>query len=426
VRPRALFVGHVPPDARGGGVGNHMGEAARAVSDLFEISWFTRGSDGSGDDLAVSEETLFEGGRAFVFAHRGVRGTSFRERTRFEPAEAAFDRVLRSVRPDVVHIHHWSWLSSGMAAAARAFGARVVLTLHDHVATCPRGRRYRPDDVVCETVVPETCAACVVPRWIEAVRNPDSKARAIVRALFGRSEDLRLLAERERRILDMLASADAIVFPSEDARRRCAERFGSLSDRMRVIPPVWKRPLSAPPRRPDGAVFRVGLLGDPAFAKGIVPAARAIAGCERPTSLDVWGEPSAHVAGVLSAAAPGHVRWRGRYTPDTLGDVMATLDAVVVPSLWPETFGIVAREAAAYGRPVIVSAIGGLADAVVRGVAVGVPPGDVHALRAAIDALPSGSDPIAVPSGVDAEWCEGRDGLRALYADLVVGGKTGA
>ena len=425
MRPRALLVGHVAPDARGGGVGNHMGELARVLSDRFDVSWFTRAIDGSGSDLEVSEKTSSEGGRAFVFTHRGLRGTSFRERTRFPPAETAFDHVLRSVRPDVVHIHHWSWLSSGMAAAARAFGARVVVTLHDHVATCPRGRRYRPDDVVCETVVPETCAACVVPRLIEAVRSPDSKGRAFLRAFLGRAEDLRLLAEREGRIADMLASAHALVFPSEDARRRCAERFGVLADRMRVIPPVWKRPRVVPPRRPNGTVFRVGFLGDPAFAKGIVPAARAVAACARPTSLDVWGDAGADVAGVVATAAPGRVRWCGRYAPEALGAVMETLDAVVVPSLWPETFGIVAREAAAYGRPVIASAIGGLADAVTRGVAIGVPPGDTHALRAAIDALPSGSDAYAVPSGVDAEWSEGRDALRALYAELVVGCKTG-
>ena len=53
-----------------------------------------------------------------------------------------------------------------------------------------------------------------------------------------------------------------------------------------------------------------------------------------------------------------------------------------------ETFGLVVLEAMVSGRPVIASRIGGLADIVVDG-ATGmlVPPGDVGALRDAIQYL---------------------------------------
>jgi glycosyltransferase involved in cell wall biosynthesis len=57
----------------------------------------------------------------------------------------------------------------------------------------------------------------------------------------------------------------------------------------------------------------------------------------------------------------------------------------VVPSVWPEPFGLVAIEAMAAGRPVIASAIGGLVDIVVDGVTgILVPPGDAVALRTSI------------------------------------------
>jgi glycosyltransferase involved in cell wall biosynthesis len=58
---------------------------------------------------------------------------------------------------------------------------------------------------------------------------------------------------------------------------------------------------------------------------------------------------------------------------------------VAAPSLLPESFGIVALEAAAAGRPAIVSDIGGLKDVVVDGeTGLLVPPGDREALRAAL------------------------------------------
>jgi glycosyltransferase involved in cell wall biosynthesis len=60
----------------------------------------------------------------------------------------------------------------------------------------------------------------------------------------------------------------------------------------------------------------------------------------------------------------------------------------VVPSRFPDPCPTVALEAMAAGRPVVGSAVGGLADLVVDGVTgVLVPPGDAAALRSAIQQL---------------------------------------
>jgi glycosyltransferase involved in cell wall biosynthesis len=60
----------------------------------------------------------------------------------------------------------------------------------------------------------------------------------------------------------------------------------------------------------------------------------------------------------------------------------------VAPSIWAEPFGIVALEAAAAGKPVIASAIGGLRDVVVDGeTGVLVPPGDRDALGSALERM---------------------------------------
>jgi glycosyltransferase involved in cell wall biosynthesis len=60
----------------------------------------------------------------------------------------------------------------------------------------------------------------------------------------------------------------------------------------------------------------------------------------------------------------------------------------VVPSVWPEPFGLVALEAMISGRPVIASRIGGLSDTVVDGeTGLLVPPGDATALAKALRRL---------------------------------------
>jgi glycosyltransferase involved in cell wall biosynthesis len=70
-----------------------------------------------------------------------------------------------------------------------------------------------------------------------------------------------------------------------------------------------------------------------------------------------------------------------------LGQYYERAAAVVVPSR-REGYGIAAREAMAYGRPVVATAVGGLLDAVEDGVTgLLVPPRDPDSLRAALDRL---------------------------------------
>jgi glycosyltransferase involved in cell wall biosynthesis len=82
------------------------------------------------------------------------------------------------------------------------------------------------------------------------------------------------------------------------------------------------------------------------------------------------------------------VHFKGWLNPDELAQEFAEASIVVVPSLWPEPFGIVGIEAFAAGRPVIASDTGGIGDWLTDGVSgLLVPAGDVAALAGALDEL---------------------------------------
>jgi glycosyltransferase involved in cell wall biosynthesis len=88
--------------------------------------------------------------------------------------------------------------------------------------------------------------------------------------------------------------------------------------------------------------------------------------------------------GPLRGRVPGAL---GFVAPAELGPYYERAAVVAVPSR-REGYGVVAREAMAWGRPVVASSVGGLADAVEDGVTgVLVPPGDVPALRTALERL---------------------------------------
>jgi glycosyltransferase involved in cell wall biosynthesis len=61
------------------------------------------------------------------------------------------------------------------------------------------------------------------------------------------------------------------------------------------------------------------------------------------------------------------LRTYGPYDPFELPELLADVDAVIVPSLVWETFSIVAREALACGVPVIASRLGALPEAIREG-----------------------------------------------------------
>ena len=88
--------------------------------------------------------------------------------------------------------------------------------------------------------------------------------------------------------------------------------------------------------------------------------------------------------GPLRERVPGAV---GFVAPGRLGPYYRAAAVVAAPSL-REGYGVAAREAMAWARPVVAGAVGGLTDAVedeVTGLLV--PPGDVPALRAALERL---------------------------------------
>jgi glycosyltransferase involved in cell wall biosynthesis len=112
----------------------------------------------------------------------------------------------------------------------------------------------------------------------------------------------------------------------------------------------------------------------------------------------------------------------GAVSPSELGAYYERAAVVAVPSR-REGYGMVAREAMAHGRPVVATAVGGLADAVEHEVnGLVVPVRDVAALRAAIERLLGDAElrarlGRAAREKAEREW--GRDAaaaaLRTVY-----------
>lgn len=304
-----------------------------------------------------------------------LRSTSYRvtqshqdtERRHAPPApdpETVLDlqRVLRRERPQVVHAHNW--IVHSYLPLARGSHSALVLSLHDYGLICAT-KRLRRHDEVCSGPAPVKCQICASEHY--------GLTKGLVAASGTRSRESRL-----RRNVDVFLPVSSTV---EDL---CRMREDDVSQ---VIPNfIGELPEPAPgdPRLaelPEGPFIL--FFGDATEDKGAWHLAEAYRQLEDPPPLVMVGRcyidelrerPNVHVTGA----------WPHRLAIEALRRSLFT----VAPSLWPEPFGLVALEAAAAGKPIIASDIGGLRDIVVDGeTGFLVPPEDRPALVEALRKL---------------------------------------
>ena len=166
----------------------------------------------------------------------------------------------------------------------------------------------------------------------------------------------------------VVSRADVVVCPS-NALAEDARAFGARE--VAVIPSGIDIPTEVGEEAEPPEVLYAGRLSPEKGVLELVEAARGM-------NLVVAGD------GPLRRRVP---QARGFVPPEELDRLYARAAVVACPS-HREGFGVACLEAMAHGRPVVASAVGGLLDLVVDGeTGIHVPPGDVEALRRALERL---------------------------------------
>jgi glycosyltransferase involved in cell wall biosynthesis len=116
----------------------------------------------------------------------------------------------------------------------------------------------------------------------------------------------------------------------------------------------------------------------------------------------------------------GSVQFRGWLTTAALRQEYARSAFLVVPSLWPEPFGMVGPEAMAYGKPVIAFDVGGVREWLTDAVnGFLVPMGDIPGLAAVIRRLLINSE-LRTQLGAAARDCVAERFNQKLHTSRLV------
>jgi len=268
---------------------------------------------------------------------------------------------LQQFRTDVVHLHSNENFPLAYAVCSQFPTIKTVHTLD----VCPAGTKFH--FAIQQTCHVPTGAMCL-PRQVY-LRCTLSKRPGVIWWQY----------QRGTQAAAQLPGFAHVTVASEYIRQLCITN-GTPPERVSVIPYYTTCPDEVTPAYGRTVLF-VGRITQEKGLDLLLDALTRVAG---DWHLNVVGDGIAMSeirAKVRGSRLGSRVTFRGWLTGESLAQAYREAAVVVVPSRWPEPFGIVGIEAMAHARPVIAFGVGGIPEWLEDGVGgFLVPPADVEGM----------------------------------------------
>jgi glycosyltransferase involved in cell wall biosynthesis len=382
---KVLYICHNHPTNRPGGAELYAHELFRAMRDggEFEPTFVAKAGPPMSTMAAAHSGTRFalvddQSHEYLLYTDRGEVDLLLGSARDLRLYTREWRSFLEALAPDLVHFQHTLFLGYEMVRETRnTLGdVPIVYTLHEFLPICHHnGQMVRVGSFeLCDGASPRRCNQCFP-------KIPPSQ-----------------FFLRERFIKAALAYVDLFIAPSRHLRRRYIE-WGIPAEKI-VCEDYGRLPVT-PIADPldSGRRNRIGYFGQITRYKGVdvlLEAMKLLIEEGTDVRLTLHGANLEHQApqfqeniNRLLEETSASVRFAGRYEHAQLPDLLSEVDWVVVPSIWWENSPLVIQEAQMYGRPVICSGIGGMAEKVRDGVdglhfAVGDPQSLADTIRRAV------------------------------------------
>lgn len=336
--PRILLANLFAPPQTVGGATRVL---ADNLSDMLElggedIEFSVLASDDENSHRGVTRLDSWKGVPVFRIATPQELDMDWR--TYNSEVETYTRRVIELIRPDLVHIHCLPRLSVAVAEACRALGVAYIITLHDAWWVSDFPFLVQEDGQLAN---------------VAADPAMQSYSRRIG---FGRS------MERAARMRAALRHAARLVSVSEEF----ATIYRDAGFDVLTIANGVSELMPEPRTRSTGPVrlLHVGGLQHHKGAYLVEAALRARKFSNLTlTILDHSRDPGAPLQTTWGTTT---VTIRGRVPADKVASLYGQADVLLAPSTWPESFGLVSREAAICGLWVIANDQGAMGSDVVE------------------------------------------------------------
>ncbi len=254
--------------------------------------------------------------------------------------------AARLIGTDIVHIENLRGLPINLPHGLEKNGIKTVLSVHDFTLFCRRAH-------LIDTLTEKFCNYSEdLPRCAVCLRELDPEGRYPQR-------DYRKIGAAS------IHAVSQVVFPSAFIQRRHHELFPSRREGQREI-------VIAPASvRPEVFVDRSKIKPNIAFVGGIhphkggrlIPAVMQRIRSESKKAVGfVYGYANPEMLDQVKMAKG--IKVRGYYRRGTLGNLLVQdkIGVAILPSIWPESYGMVVDECLATGLPVVAFNSGAVGD----------------------------------------------------------------
>jgi glycosyltransferase involved in cell wall biosynthesis len=341
-------------------------------------------------DAARFDEYEFEGIHVFRFHHAFVPmgGQSVVTELEYNNRLAAgyFAHVVKKIDPDIVHFFHLGRLGASLIDVTTASNTPSYYTPTDFWSICPTSQLLLQDGRNCAgptknsgNCVKHVAALTRGPRIASVARRvPDAIADMVVRSAAGcsllsthqLSREIAAMGQRKHFNVSRLNALHGIVSPS----RLMTDVLVSNGVDIRLITQSAygidiESDSEGRQGRLESEVVTFGFIGTLAPHKGchvLIDAFMRIANSQ--CRLKIYGDPThfpEYVADLKRRANDSpSIEFCGTFPNSKITEVLAGIDALVVPSLWHENTPLVVYSALASKCPVVASNHAGISEVV--------------------------------------------------------------
>lgn len=290
------------------------------------------------------------------------------------PKHREFAKIVAEVEPDVIYLHKSPSLTFGDSLRNRP---RTIRMVHDHDLCCPRRHKYYAlNGRICHSPAGWKC-------WLDLAFLARGEGKIPVK-----------LVDLTAKIREMRHNFkfDALLVGSKFMRNELLMN-GFPDEKVKILHPVVRMEESEPTPVPDNKhILYVGQLIRGKGVDLLLHALKALnknADCEYNATIIGTGNAEEKLKTLAEELnLTDRVYFKGWVQNEELSSYYQSANVLVVPSRWPEPFGMIGLEAMRYGRPVVAFGVGGIPDWLDHGVTgLLAPEQDINALSWAIASI---------------------------------------
>jgi glycosyltransferase involved in cell wall biosynthesis len=364
---KILVISSFNDDKNGGGEIYAKNLAIELTKNGCQVSLVSCNYDSARENYSC-EESMYKGFKIYriILNQRADRFLYLHDQKIFD----WFKQVFVKERPDIVHIHHLEGYCASIIDIPHFYHTAIVFTNHDWWLLCDRTFLVNTKGELCEgPYLGVNCLKCNASLTIHKTSLLQRVVKIKHRLISRTFEEISSLPYQfyiQHRVLfmsEVMNKIDIMICPS----RFLANFFVQAGVSPGKILINGLGILGANPNfmHTQSETLRFGYMGRFHCTKGLDILFAAFSGVvPEKARLKLFGEPNEYIKRLLDTYPHNNIDLCGYINNDKLHEVFGEIDVLIVPSYYYENYPLTIQEAFLYHTPVIVSNIGGLAEAV--------------------------------------------------------------